>query len=335
MQLNLYAESTQLERLSKLGDSLERLKIVDFEIFRPILKEALKKERKSNAGRSAFDSVMMFKVLILQKLFNISDDSTEYQITDRISFQRFLGISLGDRVPDAKTIWLFRDTLTKAGVIEALFTQFNGILEEQGIITHTGTIVDATFADAPRQRNSREENKSLKDGEIPEEWEEKPHKLCQKDTDAAWTKKRDETHFGYKNHIKADADGKVILDYKVTPANVHDSNEFTNFIDEKDNVVYADSAYAGKKLPEHVKNEVCEKGYRNHPLTKEQKENNRRKSKVRCRIEHIFGFMTVSMKGLTVRSVGISRAEFNIGMTNLVYNICRYCFLKKKEVCKG
>lgn len=196
-------------------------------------------------------------------------------------------------------------------------------------------IVDATFADAPRQRNSREENKRLKDGEIPEEWEEKPHKLCQKDTDAAWTKKRDETHFGYKNHIKADADGKVILDYKVTPANVHDSNEFTNFIDEKDNVVYADSAYAGKKLPEHVKNEVCEKGYRNHPLTKEQKENNRRKSKVRCRIEHIFGFMTVSMKGLTVRSVGISRAEFNIGMTNLVYNICRYCFLKKKEVCKG
>lgn len=107
MQINLFAEETQLERLSKLGDSLERLKVVDFESFRPVLNESLKKERKSNAGRRPFDCVMMFKVLVLQRLFNFSDDQTEYQITDRISFQRFLGISLGERVPDAKTIWLF------------------------------------------------------------------------------------------------------------------------------------------------------------------------------------------------------------------------------------
>ena len=104
MQINLFAEETQLERLSKLGDSLERLKIIDFESFRPTLTEGLKKERKSNAGRPPFDNVMMFKVLVLQRLFNLSDDQTEYQITDRISFQRFLGLSLGEKVPDAKTI---------------------------------------------------------------------------------------------------------------------------------------------------------------------------------------------------------------------------------------
>ncbi len=335
MQISLFAEETQLERLSKLGDSLERLKIIDFEQFRQTLIEGLKKERKSNAGRPSYDSVMMFKVLILQRLFNLSDDQTEYQITDRMSFQRFLGLSLGEKVPDAKTIWLFKETLTNAGVIESLFSQFNEMLLNRGIITHKGTIVDATFVDAPRQRNSRDENKLIKNGEIPEEWNKNPHKMAQKDTDARWTKKNDETHYGYKDHTKVDSDSKLITDYSVTPANVHDSNEFEEFFDETDEVAYADSAYAGKNLPEYIKNEVCEKGYRNRPLTEEQKANNRRKSKIRCRIEHVFGFITVSMHGLTVRSIGIHRAKFNIGLTNLVYNMCRYAILRNKAVIMG
>lgn len=96
---------------------------------------------------------MMFKILVLQRLFNLSDDQTEYQITDRMSFQRFIGLSLGERVPDAKTIWLFRDTLAQNGIIRDIFAMFNNMLATKGIITHTGTIVDATFADAPRQRN--------------------------------------------------------------------------------------------------------------------------------------------------------------------------------------
>ena len=335
MQINLFAEETQLERLSKLGDSLERLKIIDFESFRPTLTEGLKKERKSRAGRPAFDNVMMFKILILQRLFNLSDDQTEYQITDRISFQRFLGLSLGEKVPDAKTIWLFRNTLTEAGIMEKLFAQFNHLLEERGIITHRGTIVDATFVDAPRQRNTRDENEQVKNGEIPAEWKKKPQKLAQKDTDARWTKKGNETHFGYKNHAKVDADSKLILDYAVTPANVHDSNEFEAFFNKTDKAAYADSAYIGKELPEHVRNEVCEKGYRNKPLTDEQKENNRRKSRIRCRIEHVFGFMTMSMHGLTVRTIGLRRAAFNIGLTNLVYNLCRYSILQRKEFSMG
>ena len=153
MQISMFAEETQLERLSKLGDSLEKLKIIDFEAFRPLLENALRKERKSNAGRPPFDVVMMFKILVLQRLFNLSDDQTEYQITDRMSFQRFIGLSLGERVPDAKTIWLFRDTLAQNGIIRDIFAMFNNMLATKGIITHTGTIVDATFADAPRQRN--------------------------------------------------------------------------------------------------------------------------------------------------------------------------------------
>ena len=339
MQMSLFAEEAQLDRLSKLGDSLEKLKIINFEAFRPLLEKAFQKDRKSKAGRPAFDLVMMFKILILQCLFNLSDDQTEYQITDRMSFQRFLGLSLGERVPDAKTIWLFRDTLTKSGIINELFSQFGEMLAANGIITHTGTIVDATFVDAPRQRNNRKENEQIKNGETPEEWKGNPHKLAQKDTDARWTKKNKETHYGYKDHVKVDADSKIITDYETTPANVHDSNEFTDFLGEEDQVVYADSAYTGKEIPSNVENRVCEKGYRNNPLTEEQKQNNREKSKIRCRIEHVFAFMTVSMHGLTIRSIGLDRAKFQIGLTNLVYNICRYSIIiqknKGKEVCTG
>ena len=117
-------------------------------------------------------------------------------------------------MPDAKTIWLYRENLTKAGVIEQLFIDYFKELEDKGIVTHTGTIIDATFVDAPRQRNTREENKTIKSGEVPEEWTENTpkakHKLAQKDTDARWTNKNNETHYGYKNHAKVDADSKII-----------------------------------------------------------------------------------------------------------------------------
>ena len=161
----------------------------------------------------------------------------------------------------------------------------------------------------------------------------KKSKLAQKDTDADWTKKNGERHFGYKDHVKCDADSKLITNYSVTSASVHDSQRCLVFIGQEDEVLYADSAYSGKPialaLPENCKNQICEKGYRNSPLTSEQKMNNRRKSRIRCRIEHIFVFMTGAMHGITIRSIGITRAWMNIGITNLVYNFCRYSYLKR------
>jgi len=185
-QLGMFDEEDRLRKLSKLGDSLERLNVIDWTVFQPVLVRAFQKERKSKAGRPPYDYLMMFKILVLQRLYNISDDQTEYQINDRMSFMRFLGLTLGDTVPDAKTIWAFRETLTRKGAEEELFELFNRQLETQGIITHTGTIVDATFVDAPRQRNNRRENQSIKNGEIPDEWKQDDpktrHKCAQKDT---------------------------------------------------------------------------------------------------------------------------------------------------------
>ncbi len=342
-QLGMFSEEDRLKKLSKLGDSLERLNVIDWSVFQPVLTRAFEKERKSNAGRPPYDYLMMFKILVLQRLYNISDDETEYQINDRMSFMRFLDLTLGDTVPDAKTIWAFREALTRAEAAEELFELFNQQLETEGIISHAGTIVDATFVDAPRQRNSREENESIKNGKIPEEWQgDDPkirHKYAQKDTDARWAKKGDETHYGYKDHAKVDADSKIITDYEVTAASVHDSQKFSDFIDETDRAVYADSAYASEeiaqKLPASVDNQIHERAYRGHPLTPEQKERNRQKSKIRVRVEHVFGFITGSMHGITIRTIGMKRAEFNIGLTNLIYNMCRYSFLKRKVATVG
>lgn len=267
---------------------------------------------------------MMFKILVLARLFNLSDDQTEYQINDRISLMRFLDLGLNSTVPDTKTIWLFRETLKKAGIMEDLFAQFNVLLEQQGLITREGTIVDATFVEAPRQHNRREENWAIKAGQVPEEWQEpeNSHKLAQKDTDARWAKKNNQTYFGYKDHVKADAKSKLITNYAVTGASINDNQAFIGLLDGQDKVIYADSGYVGQKyaqqLPEGAVNMIHEKGEKNRPLTEEQKKSNREKSRIRCRIEHIFGYMTGAMHGITIRSIGLARAKFNIGMMNLV-----------------
>ena len=340
MQMGLFDKEDRLEKLSQLGDSLVRLNnVIQWEMFRPILSQSLLKETKGPGGRPPYDCILMFKILVLQRIYNLSDDQTEFQINDRITFMRFLGLHLEDRIPDAKTIWLFRETLTKSGVIRELFDAFTHQLDDAHIITRTGSIVDATFVDAPRQRNNREENDCIKSGETPEEWEseENCRKLRQKDVDARWAKKGNELHYGYKNHVKADVESKIVTDYIVTGANVHDSKVLSELVDNKDKVLYADSAYSGKELqenlPETVECQIHEKSCRNHPLTEEQKTRNREKSKIRARIEHIFGYMTMSLHGLTVRSIGIARAKFNAGLTNLIYNFCRYEILSRTAGC--
>ena len=327
----------RLEKLTKQGDSLVLLKEkIQWEQFRTILESVLKKESKGPGGRKAFDYIMMFKILILQRYYNLSDDQMEYQILDRMTFMRFLDLELSDKVPDSKTIWLFKETLTKAKVVEKLFEKFHNELEEQGYIGNEGKIIDASFVEVPRQRNSREENKEIKEGNIPQYWQEKPHKLSQKDIDAKWTKKNDDTFYGYKDHVKTDKKSKLIDKYKVTDASVHDSQPLYELLEEKDaeQALHADSAYTGEEQEKTIKDKrlincVNEKGYRNKPLTEQQKAKNKEKSRIRARVEHVFGFIENSMHSSFIRTIGIARATATIGLMNLTYNLFRYIQLQK------
>ena len=336
-QKGFFDETDRLQELSKLGDPLEKLnKYINWEGLRGILTRTLKKEAQGLGGRPPFDYVMMFKILVLQKLYNMADDKTEYQIKDRLSFQRFLGLQLCDTVPDAKTIWHFREELHHANILDTVFYRFVAQLEEKGIITRSGSIVDATFVDVPRQRNSKEENEEIKEGKTPAEWEEagNEHKKAQKDVDARWATKNKEKHYGYKNHIKIDKQSKIITKYQTTSAEVHDSQELENLIDEKDKIIYGDSAYTGKEvqscIPESTKNRIHEKGYKNRPLTKTQKRSNTAKSRIRVRVEHVFAAIN-HFGGICIRTIGGKRAEFQIGFMNLAYNMTRYVYLMEAK----
>jgi hypothetical protein len=160
----LFDKDEKERKLTEMGDPLERLsKAVDFGMFRSELEDALlPKERKSNAGAKRYDVVMMFKLMVLQRYYNLSDEQAEFQIVDRTSFRRFLGLAEGDRIPDARTIWLFRERLVKSGKVGDLFQKFVDYLNGKGLIFNEGRMVDASFVSVPKQRNTPDENKCIK-----------------------------------------------------------------------------------------------------------------------------------------------------------------------------
>ena len=133
------------DKLTRMGDPLVGLnERIDWEAFRADLGRVHDKPRKSNAGAKPIDVVLMFKVLVLQQLHNLSDDRIEYQTRDRLSFMRFLGLQLEDRVPDAKTVWLFRKRIKQSGLIDVLFVRFHEQLDVQGYVARAGQMIDAT-----------------------------------------------------------------------------------------------------------------------------------------------------------------------------------------------
>jgi len=334
----LFDEQFAVSHLSEMGNPIESIsKVIDFEMFRSILESRLlNTAKKNNAGAKPFDVVMMFKIMILQRYYNLGDKQVEYQIVDRMSFKKFLGLESGDKVPDEKTIWAFREKLTQTASVEELFELFVSHLEQKGLIFNEGQIIDASFIEIPRQRNTRVENKMIKDESGDDLWNDRPNKKCHKDIDARWTKKNGDTFYGYKNHIKIDAKSKIIGTYYASDASVHDSKALELLLNDKDKgqALHADSAYVGPNQVEAISdhkmiNNVHEKGRINKPMTEEQKSNNTIKSKIRARVEHVFGFMEQSMNCMYIWSVGMPRATATIGMINLTYNIFRYEQLTK------
>lgn len=328
--LGFFDVELRVQWLAAKGNPLSRLDaVIDWERFRPLLEQALVKPAKGPGGRPANDPLKMFKLLVLQRYYNLSDEQTEYQVSDRLSFQKFAGWTVADKVPDANTLWDFREALVGAGMCEQLFEAFAQQLQAQGLLAQAGKLVDASFVDVPRQRNSRAENATIQAGGAPAAWAGQPAKQRQKDVDARWTKKNAEVHYGYKNHVKADAKSKLLERYAVTDASVHDSQKLAELVATTDGQVYADSAYRSAEAEamlaqKQVTSRIHERAYRNRPLSDAQKESNRQKSRIRARIEHVFGFMSQSMKGFYLRYIGRRRNAAAIGLINLVYNLARY-----------
>ena len=321
---------TRLQRIDQAGDPLARLgEAINWEQFRPLLEQARKKTRKSPAGAKGYDLIVLFKALILQSLYKLPDQAPEFQIPDRYSFSRFLGLHVASKVADATTIWLFREDLTRAQVVEELFERFDQFLNEAGFRAQKGQIIDASIVRTPIPRNSREEDLQIKAGEQPLGWSEARKR--QKDVDARWRRKNSKSFFGYKNHISVDVKHKLIRKFQVTSAEAHDSQVVEELLDETNSsrALWADSAYRSAErlvwLKEHgYREHVQRKGTRAHPLSSWERQGKRTRSRIRSRVEHVFGVMTQRAGNLLLRGVGLARAKTRIGLRNLAYNLDRY-----------
>lgn len=339
-QLGFFDADKRLAALSAKGDPLEAInRLVPWESFRAALEAVVltpDDEKKSAAGRKPIDAIVLFRMLVLQSLYNLADEQVEYQVRDRLSFTRFLGLGLEDRIPDGTTLWLFREKLAKAALIDKLFARFGQHLEAKGYIARGGQMVDATIVPVPKQRNTRDENEAVKAGKTPKAWDKKPSKNQQKDKDARWTKKHGKSYFGYKNHANADAKHKLIRRYAVTDASVHDSQTFDGLLGKANTSrdVFADSAYRSAEIEARLKargfnSRIHRRASRNHPLSTRQEEANHTKSRIRARIEHVFGAQENAPGGRLVRTIGLVRATAKIGLQNLVYNIRRLVTLER------
>ena len=336
LQSGFFDLETRFGKLDQLGDPLRAINaVVDWSVFQPILTKGLKQEKKSNAGRPGFDPLLMFKVLILQSLYNLADGQTEFQIRDRFTFMRFLGLTPERRIPDEKTIWLFRESVKARGLYDELFTTFTRFLEAQGFEAKRGTAIDARLVEVPKQRNTRSENATIKEGLMPAAWDKHPAKKVQKDIEARWTQKNGRNYYGYKNHIAIDVKHKFIRGYDVTAANVHDSQRFEPLLDRRnsDPTVYADSAYRSEDNERLLKRKrfrsrVHHRAWRDQPLTKREQRENRARSRIRARVEHVFGHQVKAMRQIIVRGIGLARIRTRIVLTNLAYNMSRLAQLR-------
>lgn len=327
----LFDEDSRKQELQNIGDPLIRLnELIDWEEFRPLLETALYTESKGPGGRPAYDYVMMFKILMLQQLYQLSDAQMQYQLLDRLSFMRFLGLDLADPIPDEKTIWLFREKITKAGIIHDLFATVHTMMQQRNMILKEGVIVDATIVQAPHQKITKKEKAQLETGETPPEWSE--GKKRQKDTDARWTRKNKKSYFGYKHHIKVSQKTKVVTSFEITPANTHDGHVLETLVGDDDSgeELYADKAYDSKanrkKLRKYnIKYRVHHRGQQ----SAYHKRENKKKSVVRARVEHVFGALVMKLHGSFLRSIGEERAHTIIGLRTILYNMMRMEYLNR------
>lgn len=325
----LFDTMERMSQIDQMKDPLANLNaIMNWDIFDSVLDSIPKEEAKGPGGRPAFHPLFMFKILVIQTLYGLADEQTQFQILDRRSFHRFLEISEADRVPDQNTIREFREKLTQAKLFEKLFAIFNDYLTERGFITRKGNIVDASFVEVPRQRNKVEENEAIKQGQVPEGWEKNPKRMSHKDIEARWTKKNQEVFYGYKNHVNVDMESKLITRCVVTDASVHDSQVLDELTQQGDSETWLDAGYAGEPCEKIMKEKsipvkICAKGYRGKKLSKSAKRANRKKSKRRARVEHVFAFMTTSMNAMRKKYVGIIRNEASIIFSNMIYNMAR------------
>jgi IS5 family transposase len=335
--ISLFAGEERNAKRQSLSDPLALLsQHIDFTAIAAAVDVKLTLGASGRGGRPPYPTVLMVKLLLLQQLYNLSDDALEYQVLDRTSFQRFLGLEHSGRVPDAKTIWVWRERLKKQDLIGDISAAVSGQLHRAGFIARGGQIIDASIVNAPIQRNRREENEAIKHDQVPEDWN--AAKRAQKDVDARWTKKHGKSFYGYKLHANTDRRWGFIRQHEVSAAQVHDSQHFETILDRANTgrTIRADSAYADQHREAELKRQgyradIQRKGHAGKPLSEAQQRRNHRIAKDRAFVEHAFARLA-QQGGKCLRTIGLARAKVVIGLKVASHNLMRLARLQQRGI---
>ena len=337
IKTDLFAGDKRREKLDSLGDPLVFLeRHVDFAALAAEVDRVAPRPTSDNGGgRPPYPTEAMVRILILKRLNNLSDEQIEYQLLDRMSYQRFCGLTHSASIPDSNTVWVFENRIGLEGAT-ALFEQVQQQIARHGYIARCGQIIDATLIPAPKQHFTKEEKTILEQDAMPSDWS--GPKRRQKDLDASWTKKHGKSHHGYKLSINADKRHKVIRKIEMSDAAPHDSQHFEAVLDAANTSreVYADKGYASGERERALRaagyrDRIQRKGARNHPLPKRQEQRNHTLAKTRSRVEHIFAAIE-QMGGKLIRAIGMGRAKFAMTMMAATYNLKRLVYLKEARI---
>lgn len=337
IKTSLFAAKEREQKLDRKGDLLSKLeKHVSFSALAAEIDRIAPRPESKQGGRPPYPTELMVRILVVQHLYNLSDEALEYQLLDRLSFQRFCGLRYSSSIPDANTLWVFRERIRVAGGADALFNAVQGQLQQHGFIARGGQIIDATLVETPRQHFSKEEKAILEQDTTPADWT--PAQRRQKDLEASWTKKHGKSHHGYKLSISADRHYKLIRKSHVSTAKEHDTHPFEQVLDPANTSrdVWADKGYEDKAREQRLQRKgwrmhIQHKAKRNKPQSECQKRRNTRIARPRARVEHVFGAMS-AMGGKLIRSIGLARAVFGLSIKAAVYNLRRLCSLKEGGV---
>lgn len=329
---SLFAEQERETKLDKIGDACAKLSAhVDFAALAAQIDEAAPRPGRERGGRPPFPTELMVRVLVIQQLYNLSDEQMEFQLLDRLSFQRFVGLRQSSHAPDRTTLWAFKERLIKAGATEKIFEAVNRQLDRQGYIARGGQMIDASIVVAPKQKLTRDEKEIVQHDAMPAEWS--PSKRRQKDVQARWTKKHGKSDFGYKLSTSVDKRHKLIRRVQVSTASEHDTLHFEGVLDAGNTSrdVYADKGYVDGEREQRLTAQgwrlhIQRKGQAGKPLSDCQERRNRRIAKTRARVEHIYASLE-QMGGKALRSIGLDRATLHLHWKAATYNLRRLCTL--------
>jgi IS5 family transposase len=332
IKISLFAEQERETKLDRIGDALSKLaEHVDFAALAAEIDEAAPRPGRERGGRPPFPTELMVRVLVIQQLYNLSDEQMEFQLLDRLSFQRFVGLRQSSQAPDRTTIWTFKERLIKAGAAERIFEAVGRQLDRHGYIARGGQMIDASIVPVPKQTLHKEEKDIVQQDAMPAQWS--PAKRRQKDVQARWTKKHGKSYFGYKLSASVDRRHKLIRRMHVSTASENDTLHFERVLDRSNTSreVCADKGYVDSEREQRLRAQgwrlrIQRKGQAGRPLSDCQERRNRRIAKTRARVEHVFASLE-QMGGKALRSIGLARATLHLNWKAATYNLRRLCSL--------